>query len=619
MSGRELAGRVGAWLVDRTDAIHAVRMPPPSALPLGERWPVPDYLDLSELEHRARSVAEGSVSFLGVSDDEPSDSLRDPLSGNRAVTRLGRAGDVSSLGPGGSIKTLWDKNRHHHLVVAASGYRLTGDDSIAGFVRCQLEAWVDQNPPYRGVNWSSGIEIALRLVSWVWVERMLRGSGQHEALFGVEGLLWPSIWHSVRYLRLHPSRGSSRNNHRIAELLGQYVAGAAWDLWPDTPTLRSSAWNEFQREVELQTDESGFSREQAVGYHLFVTEMALCGLLEACLRGDDASPAFVRRVEAMTALCDRLADIGGNVADFGDADGSQVFGLFSSDRGRMPVVCALAERIIGQGSRLISEPERAVAGLIAADCARPSVPPTDAVASPTGLHVIRHGEQRQAVELWFDVAPLGMPPLAAHGHADALSVLLSLGGYPLLIDSGTYRFGASDAWRSYFRGSKAHNVVTVGGLDQSVSGGDFFWTKHATVRLSSGSTDGVTTCVEGVHDGYTRLDGVGAVKRRILVSEHRLDVTDTVEGKSVHDVACRWHIDSTWEVSLEGSGARLRLGSHDVRVALDPQLTWRVVRGAEREGWVSRSFNSKEPCTTLVGEARAQLPVELRCSFTWTQ
>src|SRR5262249_32397973 len=62
----------------------------------------------------------------------------------------------------GDHKIIWELNRHQHWIALARAYWLTGD------VRCrdrfieELASWLRSNPPLRGCNWASMLELGLR-------------------------------------------------------------------------------------------------------------------------------------------------------------------------------------------------------------------------------------------------------------------------------------------------------------------------------------------------------------------------------------------------------------------------------------------------------------------------
>ena len=114
-----------------------------------------------------------------------------------------------------------------------------------------------------------------------------------------------------------------------------------------------------------------------------------------------------------------------------------------------------------------------------------------------------------------DAGPLGYRSIAAHGHADALSFTLSVGGEEFLIDPGTYAYHTQERWRRYFRGTAAHNTVRIDGLDQSVPGGNFMWLRHARSACSLWLSSTEQDSFEGWHDGYMRLED--PVKHRRLI------------------------------------------------------------------------------------------------------
>ena len=118
---------------------------------------------------------------------------------------------------------------------------------------------------------------------------------------------------------------------------------------------------------------------------------------------------------------------------------------------------------------------------------------------------------RGPAEIWCrcDGGPHGFLSIAAHAHADALSVEVRHDGVDVLADPGTYCYHGQPEWRQYFRSTLGHNTLQLDGDDQSVSGGPFLWTRHARSRVlvadTSGASDGGTArwCAE--HDGYQRL------------------------------------------------------------------------------------------------------------------
>src|SRR5690242_4784714 len=66
---------------------------------------------------------------------------------------------------GREIKYVWELNRLQFLVPLAVHARLSGDRKAGQLVVRIIFSWMQGNPPYRGVNWSSGVELALRAIS----------------------------------------------------------------------------------------------------------------------------------------------------------------------------------------------------------------------------------------------------------------------------------------------------------------------------------------------------------------------------------------------------------------------------------------------------------------------
>ena len=201
----------------------------------------------------------------------------------------------------------------------------------------------------------------------------------------------------------------------------------------------------------------------------------------------------------MAALVDCL----GQPPRQGDSDEGRVVLLDAPAQSRWPALLALGDGVFG---RLAWWP--ACRRMPAACCCRslgrrywevsgrPAARP-DRFAD-AGISILRTAAA-DSPELWCrcDGGPHGFLSIAAHAHADALSVEVRYGGVDVLADPGTYCYHGEPAWRSYFQSTIGHNTVEVGGRWQSVRGGAFLWLRHAAGREISVADDGAVASWTG--------------------------------------------------------------------------------------------------------------------------
>ncbi|MFS8197666.1 alginate lyase family protein [Streptomyces sp. CWNU-52B] len=570
----------------------------------------------------ADRLMDGHAAYFGVDRDDLADPdwFRDPKTGRRAPG--GYAFDVPYRDEDavGDIKQIWEPSRHQHLTVLAAAYAITGDERYAERVAAHLRSWWAANPPLRGVHWISGIELGIRLLSWVWVRRLLDGWPGAAGLFEGDPVALRQIWHHQRWLAAFPSRGSSANNHVVAEAAGQFAAACAFGWFPSSARWRTDALRSLDRHLRSNTFGSGLNRELATEYHGLVLELGLAALAEADA-ADVPVPASVRLVllrmtDALAAVVDdRLrpprqgdADDGhGLVVDGAGTDrwasllstGDAVFGRrdwwpkVTGTDVRTPLLAALIRPYAQDGN--------------AAAVARPTSRPDH--FADAGLTVLRGpaGPKGPEAEIWCrcDAGPHGFLSIAAHAHADALSVEVRHDGVDVLADPGTYCYHGQPEWRRYFRSTLGHNTLQLDGADQSVSGGPFLWTRHARSRVlvAEPSAEGVARW-SAEHDGYRR-----SVHRRrveLTSTERELRVVDEVAGPR-GTARLAFHLGPAITADLVADRAVLTWtrDGQDRSAVLDlpEQLSWRAHRGESDPplGWYSAGFGRKEPATTLIG------------------
>ena len=238
--------------------------------------------------------SRGEWEVLGVlrTDLERPDWFRDPVTGRRsAPDQYAFRVDHRSEEQVGNVKQVWEISRLQHLTLLATAWFLSQDERYARRVADQLRSWWRENPFLSGVHWTSGIELGIRLISLAWIRRLLDDWPGVADLFERDALAVRQIrWHQ-QYLAAFPSRGSSANNHVIAEAAGQLVASCAFPWFRESERWRRKSALLLERELIRNTFPSGIGRELASDYQCFVAELGFVAAVEAEASGHPLSPA----------------------------------------------------------------------------------------------------------------------------------------------------------------------------------------------------------------------------------------------------------------------------------------------------------------------------------------
>jgi hypothetical protein len=508
----------------------------------------------------------------------------------------------------------------------AQAWALTGEarwtDALAG----QLASWFEQCPPMMGPNWTSSLELGIRLINWSLVWQLC--GGENGPLFAGEAgerlrADWLSSIHAhCRSIARHLSRHSSANNHLIGELAGLYVAAVTWPCWRASAGWREQARRELETQAQAQFSRDGVNREQAFAYHTFAAEFLFFAGLLGQASGEPFSRGYWATLQRALRFLRSVMDVAGHVPMVGDADDGAVFRLDARGGGRAAQLLALGDAVVNGGAH-------------AHPGARWLLHALPGPRPETGLHELETGwtfpdggyllfgsnfGTAREIKGMLDCGPLGYLGIAAHGHADALALTLSVAGEECLVDPGTWSYWQGQKWRDYFRGTSAHNTVRIDGMDQSVSGGRFMWLKKASAAIERMPQSPQDFDFRGSHDGYQRLaDPVRHVRSvRFDAATGSLVVRDEVSARRPHAVELFWHFAPELNVRLTSAGLSVRGKAFTLQmqvVGIDLKLE--LVRGSENPplGWCSRSYESKEPCDVLrITTVSSAVPVE--CRFT---
>ena len=631
---RALATRAERWQLPGAGAV-----PPPDLAHAPRLWihaPL-KVVDAARYLAAADRIAAGRFDLFALRDaalGSPPRWNRDPKTGVAAPLTFGKLLDYRNPRRVGDIKYLWELNRHLHIATLAQAHALSGDARYFDVLRRHLESWFDECPYAMGANWSSSLELGIRLINWSVAWQLLGGAGS--PLFqGDEGAPFArrwleSVFQHARFIRGNLSLYSSANNHLIGEAAGLFVAALTWPHWPHARAWLAQAKEILEREALLQNAPDGVNREQAVSYQQFELDLLLLPLLAGRANGVTFPAAFERRIEAMLECLASIMDAGGNVPMFGDSDDGLVV-RFVPGAGHCPYRSLLATGAVlfqrgdfkAKAGRLDDKTrwligEGAEAAFEQLEGAGAHLPIRRAFRHG-GYYILGCGfETGKEIRLVADAGPLGYQTIAAHGHADALSFTLSVGGMEFLIDPGTYAYHTQGPWRRYFRGTAAHNTVRVDGVDQSQSGGNFMWLRKANAGCLVWRPADDRDVFEGWHDGYARLVDPVTHRRRITLDKaaRRVLIEDTLQMAGEHVVELFFHCSEHCQVSAAREGYAISQAGKTLLLTLPRG------KGASSDvhcgstspilGWVSRRFDEKRPAPTIAWRARLKGNMVLR-------
>jgi len=567
---------------------------------------------LAAWEKLFRATAQGAYSALGT-DWPPGGDPRevwhvDPVSGQvwpmDAFCFAIRYRDAKSIG---DIKYVWERNRLQHLQPIAAYAARTGDPDAAALCRREIAGWIAANPPWRGVNWASGIELALRVVSLITVVTLLGPAAfpPAEARALQSCLAAHGYW-----LERFPSRHSSANNHLVAEAAGLFLLGTLAPHLPHAAAWRRYGRRTLEQEIARQIHPDGVGAEQSPTYTAFSLEWWLLAAAVARSAQLPFAPAYDERLRAAGLFLRWMLDGNDGHPRIGDDDEGRVIHSPLADGAYVPAILQATASATAAGEIL---PSGTYPHLWQAF--HPALP--ERIAAPTGLRtfdeggysVVRERVAGNELLLAFDHGPLGYLSIAAHGHADALAIWLHLAGRPVLVDAGTFLYHSGEAWRDHFRGTAAHNTLLVDGADSSRIVGPFNWSRKARARLLASSWSEEGWRLEAEHDGFRAAHGV--VHRRVVAraGEATLEIVDSLVGSGeAHAVEAGFLLHPDLSVSDLGGGAFLvRDGARDLlKIASAGPLEGAIERGrlSPRRGWYSPHFGSRQPASRIAFAGR---------------
>lgn len=448
----------------------------------------------------------------------------------------------------------------------------TGDHRYLRAWESLVASWISQVP----VGCDSSDVAGRRIQNWIYAWNLFASSPHFRGLAaGLDERIIASLTDQINHLRDHltPER-----NHRTLELYALFIAALALPQINSHGELLGFAIRELHHNLLCDVRADGVHRESSTHYHMTALR-SFVGARENARRFGLAMPAgYDERLERACEFAMHCHRPDGLIPALSD-----------SDTGSYADVLKLAATIF-------SRPDF----LYAATAGAEGTPPCRCYVSfaDGGYYVQRSGwgdrsdSFRDERFLIFDCGPLGD---GGHGHYDLLNVEVAANGRPLIIDPGRYTYSEQgENWRRWFKGTAAHNTVTVDGLDQTayrrgkpkgpLARGRFI------ERLSAPGLDvlageAVSPLYEAVH-----------TRRIFFIAGEYWLIADHLRGDWPHRFDLRFHLapESQGQVVIEPSGSNVVACAPGLALVFDARHEVNV-----EPGWYAPAYGMKLPAPVI--------------------
>lgn len=494
----------------------------------------------------ADKILAGKLYLLGqkVKLDKHHDWHRDPITGIQWPKVFYAKVTADKSTQNCDIKYIWEINRHQFLIILGKAFLLTGEEKYAERIIDIICDWIDQNPYNCGVNWTSSLELAVRSISWLWALFFCKGSTSltDEKLNKAAC----SLYQQAGYIEKHLSIYSSPYNHLIGEVAALHMLGSMLPTSTQTKKWKNTAWNILVKEVENQFHPDGFTVEQASFYHHFTLGFYLSSVFMRINNGEIIPPEVMNRLEKSLEFAMYLTRPDGELPQIGDIDSARSLYFYSEHSWDFRGFLGLGAVLFNRGdfkacSNGISEE---MVWLCSDEMLERYTNLTDQLPKHTsvpfyksGYFIIRDSWQSDSNYLCFDCGELAHGlfetdiPSAAHGHADALSLELSVYGKPVLVDGGFNTYFGDIAWHKHFRYEHAHNTLFFPESPQGKYRGRLKWScvKKPHLKLWADGTNYSAVIGEVRHQNMTHQRSIFYINKHFyLLNDLLLSETSTV-------------------------------------------------------------------------------------------
>lgn len=383
-------------------------------------------------------------------------------------------------------------SRFAYFATLGKAYWATHDPKYAADYVYLLEHWVADNPAPETVvnNWHATdsrwrlLETGIRGYTWFSDFEFFRNAPEFDA--NAKTIVTRSLIEHARRLYAHET-AFRQGNWQVCEAAGLTCIGVMLPECKEAAQWRQRGLQYLTEHMLKDVYPDGTQWEVTPGYHAWVTAEFLLASRLCQLNHIKTPPELMSRHEKMYDFLMQISKPNGRTFAVGDSGAaiapSMAAGALLYDRKdfrwlgphKLPkeLIWTLGADAVNRYAHLPSQPPD----------------PSSHLMRNSHFAIMRTGWQKNNKCLLFNCAPWG----GGHDHRDRLEVCL-YAGRDLLLDPGQISYDQKLS-RTYFRTSKAHNVMTIDGREPPAKSPILLaWTTGPSADFVSGSLD-----YDGIH------------------------------------------------------------------------------------------------------------------------
>lgn len=454
---------------------------------------------------------------------------------------------------GSDIKVPWELSRFQHLPTLGKAYWLSGDEKYAREFINEINDWIQSNPPFHGVNWACTMDVAIRVVNWIWGYYFFKDSPETNDEFLLKFLR--SFYAHEVYIKANLERSLKgiNSNHYLSDIAGLVFMGVVFPEFNEIKKCGEFGIKELINEMKKQVYPDGVDYEGSISYHRLVTEIFLSSTL-LCLKNGVSFPNwYMERLEKMIEFVMYYIKPDGTAPQIGDNDDGRLhvlskYGNWSrlDHKYLLSVGAVLFNR--HDFKKMASEFQEEALWLLGKeglmkfdDIKDKKVLLSSKSFQNCGYYILRDNY----LYMIIDCIPAHHRLPSGHMHNSRLSFELFAQDKSFIVDPGAYIYTADKKMRNLFRSTRYHNTVVVDKDEQNKFDDNYLFAMEldAMVHINRWEVESTYDFLDAEHSGYARLKDPIIHRRQIYFNKlgGYWVIKDILRGKKRHEFDLYFH------------------------------------------------------------------------------